>query len=500
MRARERIGRALWRWAHKRAADALRRADPRRLLALGERRALAVFHRAARRVPAYRRLLDEHGVDPASVRTIEDFKARVPITDKRSVFSEHELSEVCLDAELDDFSLFYSSSGHSGTFSFGGETKRQLRRAERMVEFFLEATFGALSRKTLVINCLSSGVKVPTGRIPRAETSVRSDVVLALVEKFRRELDQFILIGESLFLKKVAEEGVARGIPWHEMTTHVVTGGEFIAENYRSYLAALLGVDFDDPQSGLILVSMGISEVATSLLREEPATALIRRAACQDDRLRERLFGSTHGACQCLMAYLPTDVYLETVPGRDGLPHLVVTTLDPLRKIPLVRYETGDVAELLSYERLAQTLNELGYGQLVPEWKLPLAAVSGRAEWLELPGGGRVSPSDVKEALFADPAVAWWVTGRFQLRLCAARPRVVVQLKRRECAREGLAARLSTLIAEHTGHRLDVAVVPCDEFGTGLELDYERKPRYVARGSGLWRTPLEAVSSTSPRG
>ncbi len=457
----------------------MRRADPRRLVALGERRALAVFHRAARRVPAYRRLLDEHGVDAASVRTIEDFKARVPITDKRSVFSEHELSEVCLDGELDDFSLVYSSSGHSGAFSFGGETRRQLRRAERMVEFFLEATFGALSRKTLVINCLSSGVKVPTGRIPRAETSVRSDVVLALVEKFRREFDQFILIGESLFLKKVGEEGLARGIPWHEMTTHVVTGGEFIAENYRSYLAALLGVDFDDPQSGLILVSMGISELATSLLREEPKTALVRRAALWDPHLRRALFGEATCCCPCLMSYLPTDAFLEAVPGEDGLPRLVVTPLNPLRPLPLIRYNTGDVAELIAYDRLVEILNDLGYGHLAPEWKLPLAAVSGRAEWLDVPGGGKVSPNEVKEALFADPSVASRVTGNFRLQMVGGRPSVAVQLRAGEESDQVLVERLRSLVLQHTGYWFRVATVPAEDFPSALGMNYERKPRYL---------------------
>ena len=187
------IARAAAARYYRRLARVLERADPRSLMAAGERRAIRVFRRAARSVPAYRRLLEAKGVDPRSVRTIEDFKAWVPIVDKRSLFASHELREVCVGGGLDDFSLIYSSSGHSGTFSFGGETRRQVRAAERRVEFLLETTFRALSRKTLVINCLSSGVKVPTGRIPRAETSVRPDVVLALIEKLRNLLGHALL-------------------------------------------------------------------------------------------------------------------------------------------------------------------------------------------------------------------------------------------------------------------------------------------------------------------
>jgi len=473
------MGRALAAWYYRRLARSLERADPRSLMAAGERRALRVFHRAARSVPAYRRLLEAKGVDPRSVRTIQDFKARVPIVDKRSLFASNELREMCVGGRLDDFSLIYSSSGHSGTFSFGGETRRQMRAAERRVEFLLEAIFRALSRKTLVINCLSSGVKVPTGRIPRAETSVRSDVVLALVEKLRREFDQFILIGESLFLKEVAEEGVARGIPWHEMTTHVVTGGEFIAENYRSYLAALLGVELDEPESGLILVSMGLSEVATSFLREEPMTALIRRAASLDPALRQELFGTTCGACPCLMAYLPTNVYLETAPGDDGRPRLVVTPLDPLRRIPLVRYDTGDVAELMSYDHAVSVLGRLGYGHLAPRWRLPLAAVWGRAEWVELPDGQKVWPNDIKEALFADPSVARLVTGNFRLEAGDGDGRVVVQLKRGQDAEGRLAARLGALVAKHAGAELEIQLVPWSRTPLFDGMDYERKPRYL---------------------
>ena len=49
-------------------------------LRLNERLTLEAFRRSARRVPAYRRLLEQRGVDAARILTLEDFRTRVPFS------------------------------------------------------------------------------------------------------------------------------------------------------------------------------------------------------------------------------------------------------------------------------------------------------------------------------------------------------------------------------------------------------------------------------------
>ena len=61
------------------------------------------------------------------------------------------------------------------------------------------------------------------------------------------EFDQIVLIAEGSFAKKIIEDGAEfHGIDWSRYRVHVVTGEEGIAENYRSYVEGLLGID--DPE------------------------------------------------------------------------------------------------------------------------------------------------------------------------------------------------------------------------------------------------------------
>ena len=50
----------------------------------GEKKALNLFKKAAKDVPAYKEFLKVHKIDPTKIKTIKDFK-NIPITTKRSI-------------------------------------------------------------------------------------------------------------------------------------------------------------------------------------------------------------------------------------------------------------------------------------------------------------------------------------------------------------------------------------------------------------------------------
>ena len=482
------------RWQYARMARWLSVTAPERIAASGEARLLKAFHRAARRVPAYRRLLEARGVDPAQITNIREFKNKVPILDKETVFASNELRDLCVGADLDGVSLFYSSSGHSGVFSYGVETRQGARRAALAVEFFLDAAFHISRRKTLLINCLPMGVKVHTRTLALAETSVRSDVVLALIRKLKGDFDQFILVGESPFLKMLVEEGCEAGIPWHDLTVHVVTGGEFIAENYRTHLARLLGIDFERPERGMILVSMGISELGLSLFHETPETVRIRRAARDDHTLRDALFGEGCEVCPLVMQYHPQLTFMETVPTESGSPELVVSMLDTGLKIPLLRYNTRDRVHLVSYAAMRETFSDAGYGSLLPPFQLPFGLVSGRSQCLELEGGETVSPDQIKEALYENFDVAWSATGNFRLLEDGRSATLQVQLKRGARATTALLDALAGCVQRYVKAEVGIQLIPCDRFPYGLEHNYEKKNQYLADNRAPQFAPAQETS------
>lgn len=457
----------------------LRTASADQLVAEGERRALKAFHRAAATVPAYGRLLRQHGLDPSTVKTIEDFRNKVPIVDKETIFADNEIRDLCAGGTLDDAALFYSSSGHSGVFSFGTETRDQATDIALGMEFALDSVFHVLDRRTLLVNCLPMGVKVHTRTVALAETSVRPDVIWALVKKLKGDFEQFLFVGEQLFLKKVFEEGQEQGVPWRDITVHAITGAEYVAENFRDYLASLLGIDFDRPEKGVIGVNFGLSELSLSILSESLQTLRLRRLARQDVEFRRALYGRDTTICPNIMQYYPQQTYLETVPGPDGESQLVASMLDPSLAIPLIRYNTKDCVELSSYARLAETVRSAGQESLLPPSRLPFGIVWGKRQGLTTGDGHVIGPEHVKEAIYADFGVAGALTGNFRLAHADGGVRLLLQMRKGKPPTDQVCKTVAEKLRQFTQAHPAIQAIAYEQFPYGLEHDFERKCRYI---------------------
>jgi len=451
--------------------------DPDKLTADSEAKLLKAFQRAARSVPAYRKVLSQYGVDPDTICTVADFREKVPIIDK-SVFVENELRDLCVGGP-DDVSLFYSSSGHSGVFSFAVETRRDTKRIAHGIEFIWQQAFGVLDRKTLLINCLPMGVKIPSWNLPLAETSLRADVIWSLVKKLRHDFDQFVLIGEQLFIKKAIEEGIDHGVPWKDILVHVATGAEYIPENYRKYIASLLGMDLNDPGTGAIWVNFGLSELTLTVFCEFSTMAAIRRLAHEDRAFRKALCDCDSWFAPHVMQYFPDRTYIEVVPKGEDIGELVVSILNPDAKIPLMRYNTHDLVRLMSYRHLCEVLREAGRESLAPTFKLPVGILWGRHKGLVSAEGVEVFPNQIKEAIYDDFYLAGRLTGNFRLEQQGGVDRVLFQLRKGVEADNGFCARLGRSLAAYGAAGVAPKPVAYERFPYGLEHDYERKVRYV---------------------
>lgn len=441
-----------------------------------EKAVLRAFRNACE-APAYARLLHNRGVDPDRIRDLDTFFRLVPIVDKHSLFQANEMGDLCVGG-MDDVGLFYSSSGATGTFSYGVERRADAKSQADATEFALDLHFEALARPTLLINCLPMGVKIHLDNIALTETSVREDVIWSLVTKLRNDFDQFILVGEQMFLKKTIEGGAQRGIPWKDLRVHVVTGGEYVAENFRTYLASLLGIDCEDPATGSILVNFGISELTISLLTECAATARIRRLAHRDPAFRAKLYGRETTFCPSLLQYVPSLSLLENRTDAKGRPNLVVSMIDGHRKLPVMRYDTGDVVELASHEKIRTILREAGRTDLLPDLALPFAIATGKHRGPCTSDGSILSEQQVKEALYADPEIASRVTGNFRLRSEAGAIRLLVQLSPAIAVGKLASSMLEPHLRQFGAGEVETEFLAYDGFPYGLAHDYERKCKY----------------------
>lgn len=454
----------------------------RRLAARSQRAAVATFRRAVRLVPAYLKILKaiEAGFDPRSIRGAGDFH-RVPPTRKTDVFGAYPLSQLCTRGKLTEAVCIYTSSGFSGRYSFGAETFDEESRVRSRIDRMLDLYFGARRKQMLLINALPAGVRVPSRLATVVDTSTRPDAVLAIFKQLAGEFEQTLIIAEHPFLKRVIEMGADRGVDWKQYTVHAVTGAEVMPENFRGYLGSMLGHNPDnseDPDSGQIFVSMGISEVSLSLGQESGATRRIRRLAAGDDTLRRTLFGDA-GFVPTFVQYDPRSIYLENSTSPDGQPIVLMTTLNRGRKIPLIRYTTDDWARVYSHEEVAALLTQCGRQDLIPPHPLPCLAMWGRGQCVRV-GEQAVYPEQVKEAIYSDHDLAAALTGDFQMRLAGDRVAICFQLNERQAAEvSDVHDRLRHALGSYLPVDIDVELVAFADFHHAVPLTYQHKRHYL---------------------
>ncbi|MES2039568.1 MAG: hypothetical protein V4495_17195 [Pseudomonadota bacterium] len=457
----------------------LRETPPQILRELSEQATLQAFARAAETAPFYRRMLSEQGVDIAAISSIAAFREHAPVLDKHNTFGKHDIADLCIDGSLDGVRSLLTSSGHSGVFSFGVNTRDNLQRSAKSTDLGLQYLFHTDDKSTLLINCLPMGVKVHTDATFLAETSVREDMVFAVIKKFAAEFEQVILVGEASFIKKIIEDGYElHGIDWPAIQLQIITGEEGIAENYRSYIAGLIGLtDFDNPNGKLIGSSMGVAELDLNIFHETRESIRIRRLAHRNPALRHALFGEETRCCPMFFIYYPNRCYVETLDRDDHQQELVVSMLSEEMKIPLLRYRSGDCGAVYDYEKVVAILREHDIG-LTPDLKLPFIAVSGRGKFLA-GDDGRLYPEAVKEALYADKRIAAAITGNFRMSLLDGQARVAVQLRPDHAIPAGAADTLGAALAEYSSATAHFHFWQHAEFPFNCGVDYERKFAYI---------------------
>jgi phenylacetate-CoA ligase len=438
----------------------------------------AAFQRAAATVPAYRQLLAEHGIDPASIVDYDSFAARCPILTKANTFDRFPIDQLCAEGAMCDLADVLTSSGHGGRFSFGLSTRRQQADAPAMIDYALDEAFGISHRRTLVINCLPMGVGFSSASATVATTSVREDMATALVTTFGPHYDQIIVVTDPLFVRRLLDYARERAVDWRQYRLGVVIGEEIFGEHFRTYVAAQLGLNVEQPENGYIMSSFGVGELGLHLCFETPATIAVRRAAASDPELAHELFGD-FAVLPMVLAYNPARTLMESVAAdSSGYGRLTISMLDTTLPVPLLRYQTGDVVRLLDSQRITAILQQRGVALPGP---LPEAmlALAGRDKD-KLAGGSHVGA--YKDALYSDPAVADRLTGAFRVTPLESGFVIVhVQLVRGAQSDGEFEERLRVALglAPAAGR---ILVSSYEEFPYGMGLDYERKFAYYVPG------------------
>jgi phenylacetate-CoA ligase len=438
---------------------------------------LRAFAQAARTVPAYRKLLAEAGLDVSAVGSLQDFQQRVPVVDKAALFGRFAPAELCRGGSLEGVTAAYTSSGFSGTFSWGLETAADEQHLRQRLGVLFAQHFGADRIRTLLINALPAGVQVPCPLTLNVTTGPRADAVLAALRSLAGACGQTVILAEQPFLKHLVETGCDSGLDWSRLVVFLVTGGEVMPENFRSYVGGLLGHDIAQPRRGAIIVSAGISEIGLSMGQETALCRMARTVAHLRPEFRQFLlpeapFVPTLVQCE------PASYFLETVPDSSGRSTLVVTTLDPHRRIPLIRYSTGDWARVLDPQAVAGALRQAGVGDIQPELPWPVLALWGRGRWVDV-GGVRVFPEQIKEAIYGTPELARRTTANFLIAAGVTGLVLRVQLRQGYVPDAASAAGLSSALESSLRAPVEVVMAAYDDPDFAPQAGFARKPTYI---------------------
>lgn len=429
---------------------------------------LAEFRRAATQVPAYQVLLGEHGVRADEVRDLQTFSRVCPLLSKANTFDRFPLPQLSVGGRLHDVGEVLTSSGHGGRFSFGVISRAEAASSASFVDAALDAAFGVKSKTTLAINCLPMGVVVSSRCMTVATTSVREDMAVALVKAFGDDYEQIVLVGDPLFMKRLTDHAREQNLDWRRYRMNAVIGEETFGEHFRRYLGDCLGLDPDNADGEHIMSSFGVGELGLHLCFETSATARLVRATRANRALARDLLGIAEetGSWQpMILAFDPERTFIEVLDAdADGYGQLTISMLDPSRQIPLLRYQTGDVARVKG---------------------LPPAtlALRGRAKEA-LPNGSQVGV--YKDALYANPDLARRFTGATRLIFSGDTLTMHIQLVP--------GSEPSAQVEQALLQEIPRAVRPLRlrswsyrQFPFGMTLDYERKFKHYLAGE----EPLE---------
>jgi phenylacetate-CoA ligase len=368
---------------------------------------VALFHEVAGSVPAYRKFLGEHGIDPATITSRQDFE-RLPLLDKASYHQRYPLPELCRAGRLDELDMIAVSSGSSGTPTIWPRSLAdELEIARRFEQVFLG--FSADSRRTLAVVCFPLGTWVgglfttacvrhlaakgfPITVVAPGNNKAE---ILRVLPELAPHFEQVVLLGYPPFVKDVVDSGEG----WSRYAVKLVLAGEVFSEEWRDLMAERAGMA--DPVRDS--VSLYGTADAGVLGNETALSVSVRRFLAARPELAREVFGADR--LPTLVQYDPASRYFEVSDGT------LLFSGD--NGIPLVRYHIADEGGVFAHDELLEVCARHGFTPPVGE-ALPFVHVFGRSLFTVSFFGANVYPENVTVGL-EQPEISGWVTGRFVL-------------------------------------------------------------------------------------
>lgn len=387
-----------------------------------KRRALDLFHRAAREVPAYKDFLNKNGINPDKISKYSDLTL-VPHITKDNYLRKYSLPELTWGGSLNHPLVYTSTSGSTGKpiyFHRSGELDSQ---SAIMHELFYE--FGEpVNGPTLVIVCFGMGVwigglityqafqimKERGYNLSIITPGINKEEIFRALENLAPLYSQTILAGYPPFIKDIVDEAKERQINLAKLKLRLLCAAEPFTEKFRDYLVAKTSVSRWSGVSNIY----GTADLGTMAM-ETPVAVLIRTLAARNANLFKDLFGEINKT-PTLAQYIPDKISFDT--EKDG--ELIITGNN---SVPLVRYAIGDHGGTYTFDQLNAKLKKCGIDLAEEAGKsgvsglniqLPFVYVYERVDLSTTLYGLQVYPEPLREVFLTDTFNQYF-TGKFTL-------------------------------------------------------------------------------------
>lgn len=391
----------------------------------GEKATLELFHEMADHVPAYHDFLKKNKLDPATIRTIKDFR-RVPLTNKENYLLTYPLEMLCWGGEFKKKQwVIASTSGSTGEPFYFPRTTYQDKQFELTAELVFLDYFEIQKKSTLFIDCFALGVWIggmfsyqaikylaDRGDYPITIITPGTDKIetIKAIKGLGHRFDQIILGGYAPLVKDLIDDGIDAGIKWSRYDMKYFFAAEGFTEGYRDYIIEKGGARNVYTAT---INHYGTADLGT-MSHETPLSILARRFAVKDSGLYRDVFSETD-RLPTLTQFIPELYFFEQVDGR-----LLCSGRGGL---PLVRYDLKDRGNVYTLQTFSDIYAAHGI-DLIQEakkaqidhtiWQLPFVYVAERTDFTINIYSVNVFPESIRKAL-ENKELRKSLTGKFSM-------------------------------------------------------------------------------------
>lgn len=381
-------------------------------------RRVHVTSAAAKRVPAYKKFLQQRGI-----KSLKDWK-NIPATDKKTYLSKFSLSDLCWDGHLTKPLVFTSTSGSTGKPFYFPREEQLDWQASIIHESFLLSGRQARTEPTLIVVCFSMGIWIgglityqafemtreKGYPISIATPGLNKVEIFKILKRIAPQFKHLILVGYPPFIKDIIDEAPEHRVNLKRMDTRIIFAAESFPENFREYIGKKLQMKDTLIDTMNIYGSADIGAMAF----ETPISILLRRIAISNQGVYRELFGKT-SRLPTLAQYNPLFLSFEEVGGE------LYITGDSA--IPLIKYRIGDHGGVFDFTEAIKRCKKHGIDLLAEAKKagiknlvteLPFVYVYERLDLSTTIYGLQVYPETIREILIKTP-FGEYLTGKCTL-------------------------------------------------------------------------------------